>query len=615
MLLYFRPSWVATLLPCMVFGQYFPPTPEGNTVVNSRFGENITISYKEVLQSSLTQTETFLCETTPGVRSFSGYVHLPPDPTMSREYPINTFFWFFESRVDPSNAPLAIWLNGGPGASSVAEALGENGPCIVGEDSNSTTPNPWSWNNKANMLYVDQPVQVGFSYDTLVNGTFNALATNLLPIVADFSEGVPEQNDTFFVGTFPSLNSKNTANSTGNAAPAVWTFLQAWLRDFPMYQSPNNELSIWAESYGGHWGPGLASFIEKQNDKIAAGALERAKVINLDTVGIINGGIDFKVTAVSYPDMAHNNTYSFQAITDAEYESAMKNLTTCTGLIDKCQGLGAIYDPDNYGNDVAVNTACSAAYGYCALDVEYVLLNSGHGAFDIGHTTPDPTPSKYEIGFLNRHWVQSALGVPLNFTYQNQVVYNSVMAEGDITRGGFLDMLGNLLDRGIQVALMYGDRDYIGNWIAGERGSLAITSEISKGFTAAGYANISTNATYEGGVVRQHGNLSFSRVFDAAHGVPYYQPETAYRIFDRAMSHVDIATGQRSITADYSTSGPSSSFQYKNQMPEDPKKVCYTLMALTTCTTADFQRLAAGTAIVRDFVLVGYVEGNATIWY
>ncbi|TVY20679.1 Carboxypeptidase S1-like protein [Lachnellula arida] len=91
-------------------------------------------------------------------------------------------------------------------------------------------------------------------------------------------------------GTFPSLNSKNTANSTGNAAPAVWTFLQAWLRDFHMCNSPNNELSIWAESYGGHWGSGLASFIEKQNDKIAAGALGRAKVINLDTLVSLMAG-------------------------------------------------------------------------------------------------------------------------------------------------------------------------------------------------------------------------------------------------------------------------------------------------------------------------------------
>lgn len=108
------------------------------------------------------------------------------------------------------------------------------------------------------------------------------------------------------------------------------------------------------------------------------------------------------------------------------------------------------------------------------------------------------------------------------------------MATGDIVRGGFLETLGSLLDRGVQVTLMYGDRDYICNCefllvrllcirakshagISGERTSLAINSTSSAEFREAGYANISTNATYDGGVVRQHGNLSFSRVFDAAH--------------------------------------------------------------------------------------------------
>ena len=42
-------------------------------------------------------------------------------------------------------------------------ALSENGPCFVNKDSNSTYLNPWSWNNEVNMLYIDQPVQVGFS--------------------------------------------------------------------------------------------------------------------------------------------------------------------------------------------------------------------------------------------------------------------------------------------------------------------------------------------------------------------------------------------------------------------------------------------------------------------
>lgn len=113
----------------------------------------------------------------------------------------------FESRKDPLHAPLAIWLNGVPGASSTASALGENGPCTVQEDSNSTELNPCSRNNEVNMLYIDRPVQFGFSYGSLANGTLDALSTTLLHVISDFStSGVPEQNETFFVGTFPSLN-------------------------------------------------------------------------------------------------------------------------------------------------------------------------------------------------------------------------------------------------------------------------------------------------------------------------------------------------------------------------------------------------------------------------
>ena len=46
-----------------------------------------------------------ICETTPGVKSYSGYVEL--------ENSINVFFWFIEARKDPSKAPLTLWLNGG----------------------------------------------------------------------------------------------------------------------------------------------------------------------------------------------------------------------------------------------------------------------------------------------------------------------------------------------------------------------------------------------------------------------------------------------------------------------------------------------------------------------
>lgn len=93
----------------------FPPKPEGVTTLKSKIHPGVSISYKE----------PGICETTEGVRSYSGYLHLPPhslnETHEQQDYPINTFFWFFESRKDPQNAPLVIWLNGGPGGSGKFE--------------------------------------------------------------------------------------------------------------------------------------------------------------------------------------------------------------------------------------------------------------------------------------------------------------------------------------------------------------------------------------------------------------------------------------------------------------------------------------------------------------
>jgi cathepsin A (carboxypeptidase C) len=73
------------------------------------------------------------------------------------------FFWFFNSRDDPDNDPIIIWINGGPGAASVFTLLAEVGPCMVTEDGNGVVLNEWAWNEKASLLFIDQPAGVGFS--------------------------------------------------------------------------------------------------------------------------------------------------------------------------------------------------------------------------------------------------------------------------------------------------------------------------------------------------------------------------------------------------------------------------------------------------------------------
>lgn len=91
-----------------------------------------------------------------------------------------------------------------------------------------------SRNNEVNILYIDQPNQVGYSYDTLTNVTVDLAKTDWGSSntrVEDFSEVVPEQNVTFSVGTTSSQNVSHTANTTAHAAVALWHFAQTWFEE------------------------------------------------------------------------------------------------------------------------------------------------------------------------------------------------------------------------------------------------------------------------------------------------------------------------------------------------------------------------------------------------
>lgn len=185
--------------------------------------------------------------------------------------------------------------------------LQENGPCFVGNDSNSTYLNPWSWNNEVNMLYLDQPNQVGFSYDILQNATFNIVDGNITP--ADFSNGFPTPNNTFLVGTTSSLNGNFTTNSTEKSAHALWHFAQTWFEEFPFYKPADERIHLWTESYGGIYGPSFFRLFQEQNEKITNGTIAEpgSHILHLDTLGLINGCIDYKIFNLAKLDMAYNN--------------------------------------------------------------------------------------------------------------------------------------------------------------------------------------------------------------------------------------------------------------------------------------------------------------------
>ncbi|KAJ3680272.1 hypothetical protein LUZ60_016550 [Juncus effusus] len=153
-----------------------------------------------------------------GFEHYAGYVNVGGQKAL--------FYWFFEAETEPEKKPLLLWLNGGPGCSSVAYgAAQELGPFLVRSNSNNLTFNPYSWNKVVNLLFLEAPVGVGFSYTNKTN---------------DLKE----------------LGDKQTAKDS-------YDFLQNWFKKFPKFKS--HEFFIAGESYAGHYVPQLAELIYERN--------------------------------------------------------------------------------------------------------------------------------------------------------------------------------------------------------------------------------------------------------------------------------------------------------------------------------------------------------------
>ncbi|RAL15905.1 carboxypeptidase C [Aspergillus homomorphus CBS 101889] len=590
----------------------FPPKLEGVTVIQSQLHENVTISYKE----------PGICETTPGVRSYSGYVHLPPGflnatDTGGQDYPINTFFWFFEARKDPGNAPLAIWLNGGPGGSSLMGLFEELGPCTVADDGTTTILNPWSWNNEVNLLFLDQPVQVGFSYDVPTNGTLvsleNGEAGGIIP--GDFSTEIPESNFTSLVGTFASQKLNQTADTTAHAAPALWQFLQTWFFEFPHYRPNDDRISLWAESYGGHYGPEFFRFILQQNERVAEGTAESgARHLHLDTLGIVNGYIDSIVQGESFIHWGYNNTYGIEIFNQSTYEALLDHWRRPGGCRDRLVHCQAALKDRDAGTSPAPNITelCAGIEQGCEGGAPQLYLNElNHSWYDIAHPKHDPFPGRSWLGYLTQESVLGALGVPVNFTAASPTVDRTFVDTVDLDLGGFLESIAYLLDSGVKVHMMYGDRDWTCNWVGGEAASLAVPYSRQADFAEAGYTPLFTAEGIKG-MTRQLGNYSFTRVFQAGHEVPSYQPLAAHDIFRRATFNLDIPSGLLDVSDELRTVGLNDTSGIRNVRPAVPEPRCY-ILSPGTCEPEVWKTVLDGTAVVKNWIVIGVEDEESVL--
>ena len=281
---------------------------------------------------------------------------------------------FFEARSNPTTAPLAAWFNGGPGCSSMIGLFQENGPCHFVNGASTPSLNPYSFNEYANMLYVDQPIGVGFSYGT------------------------------------------DSVTSTVTAAPYVWKLLQAFYTQFPQYE--NRDFGILTESYGGHYGPEFAHYIQQQNSAIDASSVTGQK-INLVALGINNGWFDPAIQEKAYIQFSYNNTYK-SLISQSSYNSYMSTYNSdCLPAIQACASSGS-------------NSACSNADNACYNDIEGPLSQAANfDVYDIREPSNDPYPPETYVTYLQSSAVVKAIGAKSTYQECPNAPYNKFSTTGD----------------------------------------------------------------------------------------------------------------------------------------------------------------------------------------
>lgn len=258
--------------------------------------------------------------------------------------------------------------------------------------------------------------------------------------------------------------------------------------------------------------------------------------------------------------------YNFTVFPGNTYDYTFFNESYADQMFDATYGVGNCTDQLKQCKATGDNQVCEDADNFCYQYVEVLYDEaSGRDEYDMRELTPDPFPYEFYANYLNTPKVLTAIGAFTNFSESNSAVGTDFGNTGDDAReSNTIEDLKSLVDDGLTVALYAGDADYICNWLGVE----AVAGEVGVDrWDRAGYVDVSTSDGVVHGQTKQSGKFSFTRIYEAGHEVPFYQPLAALEMFERAIKGLDIATGTVKMgpKSCYHTKGtPKSTFREGN---------------------------------------------------
>ncbi|KAI0151464.1 serine carboxypeptidase [Pestalotiopsis sp. NC0098] len=116
--------------------------------------------------------------------SYAGLLSITDDLSAAEKL----YFWFFPSENEKADKEILLWLNGGPGCSSLEGLIQEHGPFIWQYGTYKPVPNPWSWHRLTNVVYIEQPIGTGFSQGNITAENEEDVAAQFLGFWKNFIE-------------------------------------------------------------------------------------------------------------------------------------------------------------------------------------------------------------------------------------------------------------------------------------------------------------------------------------------------------------------------------------------------------------------------------------------
>ncbi|KAJ5578786.1 uncharacterized protein N7459_007750 [Penicillium hispanicum] len=427
------------------------------------------------------------------------------------------FFWFFPSTNPQAHKEITIWLNGGPGCSSLDGLLQENGPFLWQPGTYEPVRNPYSWTNLTNIVYIDQPAGTGFSPGPAT--------------VQDEIDVANQFNDFWknFIDTFS-------------------------MQGFKVY--------ITGESYAGQYIPYIASGMLDRNDTTH---------FNLTGIQINDPSINEDGVMIYAPAVAALNHFSTVFSLNDTFLAEINNQANKCGYTKFLEEALTFPPPKNFPVTPSYSVEGCDVWDQIVKAATYV-----NPCFNIYHLT-DFCPFLWdELGFPslaggpNNYFNQSAVQKALHVPPTNYAVCGGdIFPHGDGSVPSALDPLPSVIERTNNVILGHGWLDYLlflngslvtiqnMTWNGAQGFQKPPVEPLFVPYTAILDADANGNppSPYTAdagagllGTAHTERGLTFSTVYGSGHEIPQYVPGAAYRQLEFLLGRIKNLQQRGSFT-------------------------------------------------------------------